>query len=239
MSEPSNFVRVNRVVVYKAIKTTRKYKKGQRVSRDYAKRYPRLVKPQEWMQIQERQVKFDPKQRRQVYGKWKITSREKMNYYEKILDLKELTTRSVSDIFARNRVYSNIWENNKGTIRITVNGFADGKRVKEVVHIGYLKSVWYNRHNGYSEFKDYLVNKVLEALRRRRLRLSNPKESMGRIARLRRKVQQAYKRLESVPAWKHDDVAQEIKSLNKLIKTQKQTAQVTRSTIRIEKLVPH
>jgi hypothetical protein len=162
-----------------------------------------------------------------------------MHFYEKILSVKQISTRSIAELFARNRVYNSIWQNDKGTLRMTVNGMVDGRRVKEVVHLGYLKSVWEHKHNGYSEFKDYLVHKVLEALRRRKLRLSNPKESMERIKTLRSKLSTAFEKLERTPVQFQESPKNEVKELKKLIRLQKQSAQVTHATIRIEKLVPH
>lgn len=230
---------VVRTTTYRTKPSIIVYKKGTKVSEAYAKRYPQLVKTSEYMQIEERQPKWDPVLQRQVYGDWKVTSRQKMHFYEKIIPVKIISTRSLAELFARNRIYHNIWQNDKGTLRMTVNGFVEGRRVKEVVHLGYLKSVWEHKHNGYSEFKDYLVHKVLEALRRRKLRLSNPKESMERIKNLRSKLGTALKKLERTPVQFQESPKNEVKELKKLIRLQKQSAQVNHATIRIEKLVPH
>lgn len=230
---------VTRTTTYRTKPTVTVYKKGTKVSEAYAKRYPQLVKTSEYMQIEERQPKWDPILQRQVYGKWKVTSRQKMHFYEKIIPVKTISTRSLAELFARNRVYHNIWQNDKGTLRMTVNGIVDGRRVKEVVHLGYLKSVWEHKHNGYSEFKDYLVHKVLEALRRRKLRLSNPKESLERIRGLRQKLGVAIDKLHHTPEQFQDSAFNEVKELKKLIRLQKQSEQLNQATIRIEKLVPH
>lgn len=160
-----------------------------------------------------------------------------MNFYEQILPVKDLSDRHIRTVFAQNRIFSNIWANHKGMIRISVNGHVDGRRVKNVAHIGYLKSVWATKHNGYEQFKDYVVNKVLQSLRRANLRLSNPKESQARLVDLFKKRKDALYRLESAPSWKHGDITKELKEIQKLIKLQKQSRQIKGGMIRIEKLV--
>lgn len=239
MPDPSKFIQVRRTVQFSALKTTKKYRKGRRVSEAYAKRYPHLVKKTEWVEIAERAIKFDPVKKRQVYGAWRVQSREKMNFFEKILPLKSISTRSVSDLLARNKVYSNIWQNNKGVIRITIEGIARGRRIKEVVHVGYLKSVWYDMREGYSKFKKHLVHKILQALGKRRLRISNSKESLERVHSLHRMVNSAKDKLEYASSSEAVSLRKEIKGLSRLIKEQKQKEQITQATIRIEKLVNH
>lgn len=229
---------VKKTTTYRTQSSVKVYKKGTKVSKEYAARYPSKVKSIEWVEIQERQIKFDPVLKKQTYGDWKVTSRERMHFYEKILPIKKVTNRSVSDLFSRYKVYNTIWQNSKGTIRITINGHVGGRRVKEVVHIGYLKSVWYNKHNGYSKFKAYLLHKVLEAMRRRKLRLSNPKESLERIRVLRHKLNDASNRLSHAPSFAYESTLSQVKETSKLIRLQKQSSQMQGVTIRIEKLVP-
>lgn len=228
---------VKRTTTYSSKPITHTYRKGTKVTAKFAAKHPEYVQKQEWMVIEERQPQYDPYLKRQTYGDWKITSKQKMNFYEQILPVKSLSSRHVRSVFARNRVFSNIWQNHKGIIRMSVNGIAEGHRVKDVVHIGYLKSVWEHKHNGYEQFKDYVVNKVLQGLRRHHLRLSNPKESQGRIMDLRNKLKEAYQRLEKAPASKREHISSSIKELKKLLVQQKQTRQITGGTIRIEKLV--
>lgn len=228
---------VKRITTYSSKPITHQYKKGTKVSSKFAAKHPEHVLKQEWMVIQERQPIYDPYLRKQTYGDWKITSKQKMNFYEQILPVKSLTGRHIRSVFARQRVFSNIWQNHKGIIRMSINGMADGNRVKDVVHIGYLKSVWEHKHNGYEQFKNYVVNKVLQGLRRHHLRLSNPKESQERLLDLRRKLKEAYERYDAAHTSKRSHIQQSIKELKKLIKQQKQTRQITGGTIRIEKLV--
>ena len=228
---------VTKTTTYRTVATVKTYKQGLRVSEKFALKHPEKVKSTEYMEIEERQVQYDPVTRRQTYGKWRVTSRQKMNFYEQILPVKDLSDRHIRTVFAKNRIFSNIWANHKGMIRISVNGHVDGRRVKNVAHIGYLKSVWEAKHNGYEQFKDYVVNKILQSLRRANLRLSNPKESQARLVDLFKKRKDALYRLGSAPPWKHDDIAKELKEIQKLIKQQKQSRQIKGGMIRIEKLV--
>lgn len=230
---------VKKTTTYRTKPTSIVYKKGVKVPEGIAKRFPKHVKKTEWVEIAEREIKFDPVKKRQVYGAWRVQSREKMNFFEKILPLKSISTRSVSDLLARNKVYSNIWQNNKGVIRMTIEGIAHGRRIKEVVHIGYLKSMWYDMPNGYSRFKKYVVHKILRALGKRRLRISNSKESLERIVNLRRMLNDAKDRLDYATGSAQGSTRREIKGLTRLIREQKQTSQVTQATLRIEKLVNH
>lgn len=211
----------------------------QVVSAAFARHHRSQVKQIQYIQIEERQVVFDPVLRKQTYGDWRMTSRERLNYYERILSMKELTSRHIRSVLSANRIFSNIWQNHKGVIRVTVNGFVGGEHVKDVAHIGYLKSVWTGKHNGYSRFKDYVVNKILQSLRRHRLRVSNPEESKMRLVDLHRKLKDAYTRLDSAPSWNKATIEHSVKEIKKLIRQQKQTRQLTGGTIRIEKLVPN
>lgn len=238
MSEPSQFVRVSRIAAYYSKKTTKKYTKGRRVSAAYAKRYPHLVRQVQFLQIEQRQQKFDPKTKKQTYGKWVISSRQRLNYYEQILDVKKFSERSVRQTLARQRVFSQIWENSQGSIRVTVNGHVDGRRVKEVIHIGYLKRLWEGKHNGYSKFKDDLVNQILRALRKRGLRLSNPKESLRRLRDLHKRLMIESDNLSKTPDWMQHKILSNIKAISKSIRLQKRSRQLLGGTIRIEKLVP-
>lgn len=238
MAKPSQYVRVSRLAVRVAKKTTAKYKKGRRVSKAYAKRYPHLTKLHQYLQIEERPVRFEPVTKKQTYGDWAVTARQKLNYYEQILDLKKMTDRRVATVFAREKVYKKIWENERGAIRISINGKVGPRRVKEVLHLGYMRGMWENKHNGYAQFKDYLLSKVLEALRRRGIRLSNPKESLARIKDLQRKVKIETHNLSVVPEWMIEQKLKSIRAMNKLIRQQKKSAQLLGGTIRIEKLIP-
>lgn len=229
---------VKKVVEYKTKPKVKLMESEQIVSREDAKKYRKYIKQVQYVQIEERPVVFDPVLKKQTYGEWRVTSKERLNYYERIMNVKELTNRHVRQVLAANRIFNNIWQNHKGIIRVTVNGFVGGEHVKDVAHIGYLKSIWSTKHDGYSQFKDYVVNKILQSLRRHRLRLSNEKESRERLVDLHRKLKDAYNRLEHAPSWNVESIAQGIKEIKKMIRQQKQSRQLTGGTIRIEKLVP-
>lgn len=221
-----------------AKKTTQKYRKGRRVSKAYAKRYPHLAKTAQYLQVEERPVQFDPVEKKQSYVKWTVTARQRLHYYEQIIDIKKLTDRRIATVFAKEKVYKNIWENERGSIRITINGRVGSRQVKEVLHLGYMRGMWEHKHNGYAQFKDYLLSKVLSSLRRRGLRLSNPKESLERIRDLQRKVFTESKNLSSLPEWMLEKKLKSIREMNKLIRQQKKSTQLIGGTIRIEKLIP-
>lgn len=238
MLEPSQFVRVKRILRFVAKKTTKKYKKGRLVSKAYAKRHPHLIKRTQWLEFEERQAKFDPVLKHQVYKGWKVTHRERLTMYEHILHLKKFSDRSLCDTFARGRIYSKIWQNTRGSIRVTINGLVLGRRVKEVLHIGYLRNLWEHKHNGYEKFKDYLTHKILNALRRRGLRLSNAKESQGRLVMLRKRRKTVEENLKVIPHWMRKDEKKKLASIVRSIHSQRLSSQITSATIRIEKLVP-
>lgn len=211
--------------------------KGKKVSQAYAKRYPHLVRKLEYMIFEQRELKYDKQLKHQTYGKWVKTARERLTHYEAILPLTKMSDRRISTALARNKVYHNIWQNVRGVIRVTVSGLYDGRRVKEIIHIGYLKRLWYDKHNGYKQFKQDLLHKVLNSLRRRRLRLSNPKESKLRIKELQKKLDAASHNLSVVPDWMQEQQLRKIKSLTRSIREQRRSHQLLGGTIRIEKLV--
>jgi len=235
--EPSKLIRIQRKVAYFAKKTTSRYKKGRQVSLAYAKRYPKLVKKAQFLFVEQRRVIYDPILQRQTYGAWHKTAQEKLTHYEHILDLASLSDRRISSAFSRYRIYSKIWENNRGIIRISINGHVKGRRVKEVIHIGYMKRLWSEKHNGYQKFKAYLLNKVLQALRRRGLRLSNPHESRERLVSLKRQLAIESQNLAKVPEWLQKDQAKKVEGIARLIRAQKDSKQVQGGTIKIEKLI--
>lgn len=237
MADPSKYVRVKRIVEYAVKQTTKRYRKGKKVPAAYAKRYPHLVRKLEYMQYEQRELKYDRELKHQIYGKWVKTARERLTHYEAILPLTKMSDRRISTALARNKVYHNIWQNVRGVIRVTVSGNFDGRRIKEIIHIGYLKRLWADKHNGYKRFKEDILHKILNALRRRRLRLSNPKESRQRIKDLQSKLATASHNLTVVPDWMQDQQLRKIKSLTRSIREQRRSHQIIGGTIRIEKLV--
>lgn len=230
-------VRVSRLIIYRAKKTTKKYRKGQQVSQAYAKRYRKLVRREEWQTFAQQKVRWDPKTKTQTLGDWKVTSRVKLVKEEKILSLRQFTQGSVEQTFARQKVYQKLWENDRGDIRVTVNGMVEGKRVREVVHLGFLKSAWKHQHNGYEKFKRFLVGSVLSNLRQRGVRLSDPRHSQERIERLRQRLVTESAAMERLPDWLHGAQANKVKAIARDIQKQKRSRQLRGATIRIEKLV--
>lgn len=238
MAEPSQYVRVKRTVILVATKTTKKYKKGRRVSQAYALRYPHLVRKTQWLVFEERPLKYDRVLRHQTYRKWRVASKVRLTQFEYIIKLKKVTNRSLTESFSRGRVYSKIWENDQGSVRVTVNGMVKGRRVKEVIHIGYLKALWTRKHNGYEHFKAFLIDKVLSALRQKGLRISNMKESAGRIQELKKRVRTIEGNLDIVPDWMRGSETNALNAVKRRLADQRRTRQLEGATIRIEKLVP-
>lgn len=238
MADPSKYVRVRRTAEFVAKQTTKRYRKGKRVSQAYAKRYPHLVRKIEYMLYERREMKYDKELKHQTYtSKWILDARERLTHYEAILPISKLSDRRISTVFARHRIYHAIWQNTRGVIRVTISGNFDGRRIKEIIHIGYLKRLWEDKHNGYKKFKQDLLHKILNSLRRRRLRLSNPKESQARIKELQKKLQTEAHNLGVVPDWLVEQTQRKIKSLTRSIREQRRSHQLTGGTIRIEKLV--
>jgi hypothetical protein len=234
---PSSPVQIERVIRYRAKRATKKYRKGQQVSQVYASRYPKLVKREQWQVFRQQQVLWDPVTRTQSLGKWKVTQQVKLTQLEKIMTVRTFSNKSVTETFARQRVYQKLWENDRGNIRITVNGHVKGQRVREVIHLGFLKMLWKNKHNGYEHFKRFLVGSVLSNLKRRGLRLSDPQQSAQRIADLRTRLATEAKNLERLPDWLRGAQANRLNAIARDIRRQKGSKQLTGATIRIEKLV--
>jgi hypothetical protein len=138
---------------------------------------------------------------------------------------------------ANHRVFQKLWENNRGEMRFTISGWSEGRRIKEVIHAGFLKKSWEDQHNGKERFKEHIVGLILSNLRRRGLRLSNPKESAQRLTilpengNLPEHVRTRNSR-EKIGGW-----MERVRWATDSIRQQKRLKQLTRATIRIEKMV--
>lgn len=234
---PYQHVRYTRYIVRVAKKTTAKYKKGQRVSEAYAKRYPKLTVKQQWMKLENRKLVWDAVTRKQQYGDWQTVAKDRLTMQEIILRPQSFDNRSVYETFAKKRIYQKLWINEKGNIRVTINGSREGQRIKEVVHLGFLKHEWSKLHNGYAQFKEWLVGSILSNLKRRGLRLSNPKESRERLVRLKQKLRRETSMLPHVPEYAHHNQVAKIEAIARSIRKQELSRQLHQPTIRIEKLV--
>lgn len=234
---PYQYVRYVRFIVYVAKKTTSKYKKGRRVSAAYAKRYPKLVKRQQWMRLDNRMLKWDPVTKKQTVGGWKKVAQERLTLQEIILTLKSVSDRRIDAVLARHQVYHRLWQNERGNIRITIAGRYHGKSVREIIHLGFLRNEWARLHNGYTQFKAWIVASILANIRRRGLRVSNPKESRQRLTSLKQKLHQYTTMLSYLPHHEHHNMMQRIAGVARSIKAQESSKQMTNVTLRIEKLI--
>jgi hypothetical protein len=234
---PGSSARVSSKIYYRAKKTTSKVRKGQLVSAKYAKRYPHLVNKEKWLYLHTLRSGLDKKTKKETTW-WAITEKAKLIETEKILPVTSFDDRRIRMTLANHRVFQKLWENNRGEMRFTISGWSEGRRIKEVIHAGFLKKSWEDQHNGKERFKEHIVGLILSNLRRRGLRLSNPKESAQRLHDLAGK-RQTYLNMseletsrEKIGGW-----MERVRWATDSIRQQKRLKQLTRATIRIEKMV--
>lgn len=163
--------------------------------------------------------------------------RVKVGQYESIFPVHGIIDRNLSETLSRFNVYHKIWSNIAGQIRISINGMQAGRRIKEVLHIPFFRRHWELKFHGRDDFKRYIKASILSALRKKGLRISNPKESRGRIHSL----EQNKKGLESILYLERDQkkitrIKSHIDSIQRAIRDQKKSKQLSRVTIKIEKL---
>lgn len=151
--------------------------------------------------------------------------------------------RWVSHALGKAKAYSKLWANRAGHIRVTVNGeVMEGKRrrrVKEVFYLDYHRRHWEMQARAYAGFKNFILGSVLSHLRRRGLRLSNPKASRQRIHDLEEQRAKELRALDSIPrefARQRAGKQASIEWAGEAIRMQKESRQLHASTIRIEKL---
>jgi len=169
---------------------------------------------------------------------------------EKVMKATSFADRKVRDTLGRHRVFKTLWDDfitegdiqRRGAVRITVNGFLDGKRKKEIIHLPFHRQIWMegfsSEQRAYEGFKDWLVAAVLSNLRRRGLRLSNTHESNKRATQLKKDRDAEIQLLEfQEDAQKRAGTMERIAWKTKAIGVQKKLKQMTGGIIRIEKLV--
>ena len=237
MVRPGSSARVTSKVYYRAKKTTSKIRKGQLVSEAYAKRYPRLVAKEKWLYLHTLRSGFDRKTKKETTW-WAITGKSKLIETERIIPITAVDDRHIRRTLGAHKVFQKLWENERGEMRFTISGIAGGRRIKEVIHAGYLRKSWEDQHNGKERFKEHVVGLILSNLRRRGLRLSNPKESAERIKTLVGK-RDTYLQLYEMETnrEKMGGLMEQVKWATDALKAQKKSKMLTRATIRIEKMV--
>lgn len=186
--------------------------------------------------------------RKRNAGKVAYTSR--LTQVESIVPLSALSARHIRLTLGRRGVFKKLFDdfhvpgslNRRGSIRITLAGVVDGKRVRQITHLAFSRIHWLesfgSEEHAFEEFKNWIVGNILANLRRRDLRLSNPKESAGRIKNLRAKRQAALDALEYENS--PSEIAgyeEQVKWVGRAIKKQKKSRQMTRAFLKLEKLV--
>lgn len=234
---PGTSARVTSRIYFRAKKSTSTKRKGQLVSAAYAKRYPHLVNKEKWLYLHTLRAGQDKKTKKEITW-WAVTEKAKLIETEKILPVTSFDDRRVRKTLADHRVFNKLWENDRGEMRLTISGISDGRRIKEVIHAGFLKKSWESMHNGKEKFKEHVVGLILSNLRRRGFRLSNPKESAQRIKDLTGK-RDTYLQMSELET-SHEKIGgymERVRWATDSIRQQKRTKQLTRATIRIEKMV--
>jgi hypothetical protein len=232
----------------------------KRISQDKARLYRRRtgkrIKPQRWLIV--RNVVGDtrglaPEQiatLKKRAGRIEYASR--LTRTEAILRLSSVKERHVRRTFADHRIFKKLYDDfevpgdlqRRGAIRLTINGTLEGRRIKEVIHLGFMKREWESRYgrpgDAKERFKDWLVGVTLSNLRRRGLRLSDPVESAGRVRDLEKKRHDLLDEIDKTPPQFTSIIGgkmEQLKWATEAIRQQKKSKQLRGVTIRVEKLI--
>lgn len=244
--------RVDLVSVYRHPRTGKRL--TEKAAKTYNKRAKKKIKGERWLVVRHTvgDTRGLAKEQIAILKKraGRISYAARLTTVEKILPMKSFSDRKVRQTLAQQQVYKKMWDDFKvegdiqrrGAIRMTISGYAEGRRVKEIIHLGFHRQHWlegYGRSaDAYEGFKDWLVGAVLSNLRRRGLRLSNPKESARRINDLSKNRQGMLSMMEmETKPEKRGGWLERIKWATDAIRQQKKSRQVTQATIKIEKLI--
>lgn len=231
---------------------------GKRLSQAKAKAYNRRakkrIKPQLWL-VQRFTVGetkgLDP---RTLAGLKKragqIGYMARLTRTEAIVRTSTIKDRKVRQTLANHRVFKKLWDDfevqgdiqRRGSIRIAVSGNCQGRRVKHIIHLAFVRSHWigqfHSEARAYEEFKHWLTAAILSNLRRRKLRVSNPIESAGRVNDLTKNRQGMLNMLDmETREAKKGGWMERITWATKAIAAQKKTRQLTQATMKIDKLI--
>lgn len=247
-------VRVDLVKVFRHPRTNQRL--SERAAERYNKRAKKKIRPELW--IVARHVVGDTQglhpavlaQYKKMAGK--IAYQSKLTEVKKVLSEREFSERRVDWTLRRSRVLKKMYEDfeapsgrdiqRRGSIRMTVNGFHNGRRIKEVIHLPFLKSAFgkYARteEEAFEEFQEWVIGSVISNLRRRGLRLSNQIESAKRINDLDRNRKALLKLLEfERRPEKQGGLMERIKWASVAMNQQQKSKQLKGATIRIEKII--
>ena len=180
----------------------------------------------------------------------KIAYKSRLTQVEKVLPLKSISDGSLRLTLGRNRVFSTIYEDFKkpgviqrrGSIRVTIGGVLNGKKIKQITHLAFSKTHWKEAfasdEYAYEKFKDWMMANILANLRRKNIRLSSVPKSRGRIKDLEenREGMLSALDLEESPI-KRAEGMKRIKWATEAIRKQKKSSQLKQAFIRIEKLI--
>lgn len=233
-------------------------KTGKRLSLDKAKSYNRRatkrIRPQLWLVV--RKVLGDPKllssEERAYWTKvnGRIEYMARITQKEAILTPKKPTERHIRRTLGQHQTFSKLYDdfevpgdaNRRGVIRVTISGVADGRRIKEVIHLGFHRAIWElnyrSRAHAKEGFKEMLTAAILSNLRRRGLRLSNPIESARRIQDLTRSRQGKLELMEfeERPA-ERGGLMEQVRWTTNAIRLQRKSKQLQQVKISIDKLI--
>ena len=233
-------------------------KTGRRISQAraklYNKRAKKPIKPESWLVV--RATAGDPRfmtpeqYRTSKRHAGRILYSARLPTVEKILTVSSFHDRHIRRTLGAHRVYKKLWDDfrtpgdiqRRGGIRISVSGDVEGRRMKEIIHLPFMRSVWQQGFSSEAKaeegFKEWLVGSVLSNLRRRGVRLSNPVESAARIGELTKNRQGMLNMLEMEDKpEKRGGWIERVKWATDAIRQQKKLKQLKKATIRIEKLV--
>ena len=220
----------------------------------YFKKTKKRIKPEHWLYVtqhfSEEEIAERPERKKR---QGRIEQAVRLTKAEKILKLSSLDNRWVSKTLAKHRVYKSLVENWGGEIRITVNGHVKGRRVKEIIHLAYHRGHWglgaqrvpgqtfgewaKANEDKYERFKQWVLGSILSNLRRRGLRVSNPKESNQRLRTLNQKRMDLVEALDTAkPGAERGGLLERMTWATDAIATQKKLKQLNGVTMRIEKL---
>lgn len=211
----------------------------------YRKRYRKRPVKERWLYVVDR----DPTTKRagavSYAGKLhRLHHKVRLTMQEFLVPVSAFTERHVRSTLVQTKAFQKIWDNWGGVIRVRIAGVtADGRRVRRVLHLPFHRQHWEfverRRHDpsGRELFRRWLTASILAALRASGLRLSDRRESQGRISRLQKELRALQSMTEFVSPQRMGGHIQQMKWKAVAIRKQKASKQILRPTIRIEKLV--
>ena len=244
--------RVSTRLLYRHPKTRKLIKKETALA--YMRRTRKKIKPEKWLVVTQhftpQEISAQPSLKR--YN-GRIQQAVRLVEEEKILKISSIDERRFSTLLAKHKVYKSLVENWGGEIRMTISGVVEGRKVKEVIHMAYHRGNWgfgalrpdnvpftkwvKGYKDRYEEFKQWILGAILSNLRRRGLRVSNSKESQKRIRDLTQKRRDILEALDTeTNADVRGGLMERLKWATDSVRVQKKTRQMTKATLRIEKL---